>query len=77
VYVLLLLTMKKEVGTILLHTVRSTLRMLCTSDAWPLKSLNIMMVLIKSKAKRPNQHSTEYGIILTVAPVSTNILLTG
>jgi hypothetical protein len=65
VYVLLLLMMKKEVRTP------------CASDAWPLKLINITMVLIKSLAERPNRRRTEYGIILTAAPVSTNILLTG
>jgi hypothetical protein len=35
------------------------------------------LVLIKSSAERINQRNTEYGIILTAAPVSTNILLTG
>jgi hypothetical protein len=61
----------------LLPTVRSTLRTPCASDAWPLKSLNAMLVLIKSSAECPKRRRTEYGIILTVAPVSTNILLTG
>jgi hypothetical protein len=46
------------------------------SDAWPLKSLYVTLVLIKSSAERPNQRSIEYGIILTIALVSTNILLT-
>jgi hypothetical protein len=32
--------------------------------------------LIKSSAERPNRCSTEYGIMLTAAPVLTNILLT-
>jgi hypothetical protein len=77
VYVHLLLTMKKEVGTVLLPTVRSMLRTPCASDAWPLKSLNVTLVLIKSSVERPNRCNTEYGIILTAALVSTNILLTG
>jgi hypothetical protein len=74
---LLLLMMKKEVRMVLLPTVRSMLRMSCASDAWPLKSLSVTLVLIKSSAERPNQHNTEYGIILTAALVSTSILLTG
>jgi hypothetical protein len=77
VYVLLLLTMKKEVGTVLLPTIRSTLRTPCASDVWPLKLLNVTLVLIRSPVDHPNQCSTEYGIMLTAAPVSTNILLTG
>jgi hypothetical protein len=56
---------------------QTTLRTPCASDAWPLKLLNVMLVLIKSSAERHNQRSTEYGIILTAAPMSTNILLTG
>jgi hypothetical protein len=47
------------------------------SDVWPLKSLSVMLVLIRSPVEHPNQGSTEYGIMLTAAPVSTNILLTG
>jgi len=39
--------------------------------------LSITLVLIKSAEERPNRHSTEYGIRLTAAPVSTNILFTG
>jgi hypothetical protein len=76
-YVLLLLMMKKEVGIVLLPMVRSTLRTPCAFDAWPLKSLNAMLVLIKSSVERPYRHNTEYGIMLTAALVSTNILLTG
>jgi hypothetical protein len=49
----------------------------CASDVWPLKLLNVMLVLIKSSVERPNRRSTEYGIMLTASPVSTNILLTG
>jgi hypothetical protein len=74
---LLLLMMKKEVRTVLLPTVRSMLRTPCASDAWTLKSLNVTLVLIKYSVEHPNQRNTEYGIILTVAPMSTNILLTG
>jgi hypothetical protein len=73
--VLLLLTMKKEVGAVLLPTVRSTLRMPCASDAWPLKSLNVRLVLIKSSVERPNRHSTEYGIILTLEVQSLQMLI--
>jgi hypothetical protein len=69
--------MKKEVGTVLLSTVRSTLRTPCAFDVWPLKSLSVTLVLIKSPVERPNRRNTEYGIMLTAAPVSTNILLTG
>jgi hypothetical protein len=76
-YVLLLLTMKKEVRMVLLPTVRSTLRPPYASDAWPLKSLNVTLVLIKSSVECPNRHNTKYDIILTAAPVLTNILLIG
>jgi hypothetical protein len=58
-------------------TVNSTLRMSCASDDWPLKSLSIMLVLMRSAVERPYWRSTEYGIRLTAAPVSTNILFTG
>src|SRR6185503_5257193 len=34
-------------------------------------------VLIKSAEERPNRRSTEYGIRLTAAPLSTNILFIG
>jgi hypothetical protein len=64
-YVLLLLTMKKEVGTILFPTVRSTLRTPFASEVWLLKSLSVTLVLIKSPADRPKQRSTEYDIMLT------------
>src|SRR6185503_17016268 len=77
VYVLLLLTTKNEVGTVLRPTVNSTLRMPCAYDGWPLKSLSITLVLIRSAAEQPNRRSTEYGIRLTAALVSTNILFTG
>src|SRR6185436_16490186 len=77
VYVLLLLMMKNEVGIVLRPTVSSTLRTPITSDGCPLKSLSITLVLIRSVEERPNQHSTQYGIRLTAAPVSTNILFTG
>jgi hypothetical protein len=33
--------------------------------------------LIRSPADRPNRRNTEYSIMLTAAPASTNILLTG
>jgi hypothetical protein len=72
---LLPLMMKNEVEMILLPTIRSTLRTPYASDAWPLKSLNVTLVLIKSSAECPNQSSTEYDIILTAALVLTNILL--
>src|SRR6185436_11340846 len=77
VYVLLLLTMKNEVGIVLRPTVNSTLRTSIASDGCPLKSLSITLVLIRSAEDRPNQRSTEYDIRLTAAPVSTNILFTG
>jgi hypothetical protein len=77
VYVLLLFTMKKEVGTVLLPTVRSTLRTPCASDVWSWKALSVTLVLIRSPVDHPNRRSTEYDIMLTAAPVSTNILLTG
>src|SRR6185437_12846644 len=47
------------------------------SDGCPLKSLSITLVFIRSAEERPNRRSTEYGIKLTAAPVSTNILFTG
>src|SRR6185312_7648585 len=77
VYVLLLLTMKNEVGIVLRPTVSSTLRTPIASDGCPLNSLSIMLVLIRSAEEQPNRRSTEYGIRLTAAPVSTNILFTG
>src|SRR6185503_4100759 len=77
VYILLLLTMKNEVGTVLRPTVNSTLRTPFASDGCPLKSLSITLVLIRSTAERPNRRSTEYDIKLTAALVSTNILFTG
>src|SRR6185312_4004852 len=62
VYELLLLTMKNEVGIVLWPTVNSTLRTPITSDGCPLKSLSVMLVLMRSAEERPNRRSTEYGI---------------
>src|SRR6185312_11373677 len=69
--------MKNEVGIVLRPTISSTLRTPIASDGYPLKSLSITLVLIRSAEERPNRRSTEYGIRLTAAPVSTNILFTG
>src|SRR6185312_11054060 len=69
--------MKNEVGTVLRPTVNSTLRTPCASDGWPLKSLSMTLVLMRSAVERPSRRSTKYGIRLTAAPVSTNILFTG
>src|SRR6185295_14951998 len=77
VYVLLLLTMKNEVGIVLRPTVNSTLRTPFAFDGCPLKSLSITLVLIRSAAEQPYRRSTEYDIKLTTTPVSTNILFTG
>src|SRR6185437_4668900 len=62
---------------VLRPTVSSTLRTPIASDGCPLKSLSITLVFIRSAEERPNRRSTEYGIKLTAAPVSTNILFTG
>ena len=74
-YVLLLLTMKNEVGIVLRPTVNSTLRTPIASDGCPLKSLSVTLVLIRSAEECPNR--CEYGIRLTAALVSTNILFIG
>src|SRR6185312_11037578 len=77
VYVLLLLMMKNEVRIVLRPTVNSTLKTPIASDGCPLKSLSVTLVLMRSAEEHPNWRSTEYGIRLTAALVSTNILLTG
>jgi hypothetical protein len=68
---------KNEVGTVLPPIVKSTLRTPCASEVCPLKSLNVMLVLIRSPTECPNRRSIAYDIMLTAAPVSTSILLIG
>ena len=75
VYVLLLLTMKNEVGIVLRPTINSTLRTPIASDGYPLKSLSITLVLIRSAEERPNWRSTEYGIRLTACCWLNTLLL--
>ena len=48
-----------------------------TGDALPFKSLRVTLVLTKSSVDLPILQHNEYGMMLTVAPVSTSILLMG
>src|SRR3954462_6056900 len=55
--------MKNDVGIVLRPTVRSTFRTPCVPDAWPLKSLKVTLVLIRSALECPKRRSIEYGMI--------------
>lgn len=57
--------------------VNSMLRTPCASDGWPLKSLSVTLVLIKSSLFHPKWCSMEFGMMFTATSLSTIILLTG